>query len=256
MSESKPELQEKIISWLNKTGLPLELKTASAFAAEGFEAFHSVIYRDPETQKGREIDVVAVHRSGSAEPHVRFVIECKASSKDQTKPWIVIVSEKNKPGMFGADYLGIVSKPFKRVSMAVARSILGTPEVATMRTGGYLLRQAFSGEQDTAYSTSLSVMNASKAVFANNPILDESFAFVQPVIVVEGPLFECEMKEDGQFVLREVPVSAFSFTQANREVCSIRIASKEGLPMLARQCRETANLLNVILSGIEVPSGH
>ena len=256
MSESKPELQDRIITWLHKTGLPLELKTASAFAAEGFDAFHSVIYLDPETQKGREIDVVAVQGSGGAEPHVRYVVECKASPKDQSKPWIVIVSEKHKPGMFGVDYLGIVSKPFTRVSRAVARSILGTPEVANMRTGGYLLRQAFSGEQDIAYTTSLSVINAAKAVLANNPILHKSFAFVQPVIVVEGPLFECEMKDDDQFVLREVTVSAYTFTQANREVCSIRIASKEGLPLLARQCRETANLLKVQLSGVQVPSDH
>ena len=82
-------LDNKVLEWIKKTGFPLEMQAASAFRAAGFEVRQSYTYPDPQSDKGREIDVLAQDPDWIGVIEVSFVLECKASSK----PWVVLTSE-------------------------------------------------------------------------------------------------------------------------------------------------------------------
>jgi len=82
-------LTEKIIEWLKTTGFPLEMEAASAFRAAGFDVRQSATFPDPQSDKGREIDVLAQDPDIIGVIEISFVIECKSSSK----PWVVFTSD-------------------------------------------------------------------------------------------------------------------------------------------------------------------
>jgi hypothetical protein len=78
----------KVREWLDAQGFTLEMRTASAFRAAGFEVRQSSHYIDPETGKGREIDVVAADPDVLGVVDITFVVECKSSKK----PWVLLCS--------------------------------------------------------------------------------------------------------------------------------------------------------------------
>ena len=88
--EDKTEnIEDKIRSWLGTQGYPFELVVARAFQRAGFSVTVSEFSRDPETEKPREIDVVATHTSLLTPARLfdlNFVIECKHTADN---PWIV-----------------------------------------------------------------------------------------------------------------------------------------------------------------------
>lgn len=82
-------LTEKILDWLNKTGFPLEMTTATEFRKQGFDISQSLTYLDPQSDKGREIDVLASDSNWVGLIDIHFVVECKSSAN----PWIVLMSD-------------------------------------------------------------------------------------------------------------------------------------------------------------------
>lgn len=78
----------KVREWLERQGFSLEMRTASAFRAAGFEVRQSSYYSDSETSKPREIDVVAIHPDYLGIVNIRFIIECKCSKH----PWVLLNS--------------------------------------------------------------------------------------------------------------------------------------------------------------------
>ena len=82
-------LKNKVLDWIKKTGFPLEMEAASAFRSAGFGVRQSFTYTDPQSEKGREIDVLAQDPDWMGVIEISFVLECKASSK----PWVVLTSE-------------------------------------------------------------------------------------------------------------------------------------------------------------------
>jgi hypothetical protein len=65
------------------------MEAAAAFRRAGFEVKQSVTYPDPQSDKAREIDVLATQPDIVGVIDVSFVVECKASHN----PWIVLMSE-------------------------------------------------------------------------------------------------------------------------------------------------------------------
>jgi len=72
-------LNNKVIKWLRETGFPLEMEAAATFRNAGFKVRQSGIFRDPESNKGREIYVVASDPDIIGVIDISFVIECKAA---------------------------------------------------------------------------------------------------------------------------------------------------------------------------------
>jgi hypothetical protein len=80
--------REQVLKWLNETGFPLEMTAASAFRQAGFEVQQSATYVDLQSEKGREIDVLASDPDLIGFIDLSVVVECKSS----TKPWVVLTS--------------------------------------------------------------------------------------------------------------------------------------------------------------------
>lgn len=231
------DIKERIDDWLHKTGLPFELATAAAFRAGGFGTNHSALYTDPETGKGREMDVVAWKMSEDALTLVQFIVECKASPN----PWIVVLSEDSSRPFPYKGLLGFTSDRIKNSGKLV--ELIRTPAVIKLTRGGYLLRQAFSGQADPAYDAAISVIKAAKAPFEGKADSGEMYVSIQPIIVVDSRLFECRVRDDGTFELTETKVSSFSFTTHGPKSNGIliRIATRDGLPSLVNDCKEVAD---------------
>src|SRR6476469_3471123 len=80
LAASKPKsVISAVRTWLDKQGFPLEMRTASAFRAAGFDVRQSSYYVDAETGKAREIDVIAYDPDPLMLGLTRivFVLECK-----------------------------------------------------------------------------------------------------------------------------------------------------------------------------------
>lgn len=230
------DLTSRVSDWLRTIGLPLELETHAAFIAGGFGSQHSAVYIDPESMKAREIDVVAWMVGADARAYVQFNIECKSSPK----PWIVVRSKLEAENTVNFGTVGFVSEAMKE-SGKLASLLVGR-EALQLRNGGYLLKQAFSGETDPGYNAAIAASKSAQSVLTENPELNVDYVSVQPVIVVDSVLFECEVQPDGTFRLEETDTSAFRFRTVgpNGHAVTIRVATKRGLPLLVQQCREMA----------------
>ena len=104
MHSDKP-LSLTVYEWLQKQGYPLEMEVASALSKKGLWVRRASYYKDSESDKSREIDVIATETEilGMAELH--FVVECKASSK----PWILFSSRDTLSNYNALFALGILS---------------------------------------------------------------------------------------------------------------------------------------------------
>jgi len=235
---------EKVREWLQKTGFPLEMQAAAAFRSAGFDVRQSFTFPDPQSDKGREIDVLAQdsdHWLGVIE--VSFVVECKSSQN----PWVVLTSD---------DALSNYNRLFAfAVTSGAARSALSdrltdlgqlTPYIERPSRGGYGFRQAFGKESDPAYSAAIGAMKASRGVAqdrVSSTIPKLAFAF--PVIVVDSSLYECSLAENEELKLTEVPQSEFLFSAHIPEQigCCVRVVTKPRLEAFAQWAKQLAKAI-------------
>ncbi len=236
---TEQSLPSKVSEWLHKTGLPLEVAAASAFKVRNFEVTHSAVYADPQSDKGREIDVVAYLRDGTGLLQFYVVIECKASPN----PWVVLVSSSPSGNTYSS--LGLSTQKTRKALSAEdlsTRHKLGSA-LQIIHVNGYGLRQAFCKDNDPAYAACISVMKAAKVQLEESRGKTERYKFVVPIIVVDAPIFECSIADDGKLRLREVDCTSLNFTAyiPDRLSCTVRVAHKRSLGFLARQMRRISD---------------
>ncbi|WP_339727785.1 hypothetical protein [uncultured Gimesia sp.] len=85
--------EKEIEKWLAKSGYPLEMRVASAFRSVGFRVTQSTYLNDIETQKPREVDLIATWQQSVKNGwwmNVSFVIECKSTTN---KPWVFFTGD-------------------------------------------------------------------------------------------------------------------------------------------------------------------
>ncbi|MEA2007492.1 MAG: hypothetical protein U9O54_00040, partial [Chloroflexota bacterium] len=95
---SNQSSKEAALKWASKQGFHMEMKVARAFENAGFITSLLSHYSDPDTNKTREIDVVAMisKKVRGLTVQIQFFIECK-HTKD---PWVVFTSQQIKPKPF------------------------------------------------------------------------------------------------------------------------------------------------------------
>jgi hypothetical protein len=236
-------LDNKVLEWIKKTGFPLEMQAASAFRAAGFEIRQSYTYPDPQSDKGREIDVLAQdpdpNRIGIIE--IFFVLECKAS----TKPWVVLTSENALANYNQIFAFAVTSEAASKVLADQIFDDLQIPSYLKRPSKcGYGFRQALGNNNDIAYGAAISAIKACRGITQDSlssKIPRLSFAF--PAIVVDSPLFECSLEDSGELRLQEVEESEFlcSAHIPDEAGCCIRIIKKENLPNFATKAKQLAN---------------
>jgi hypothetical protein len=86
------DIVSKVKKWLDEeSGYPLEMTTAAALEAAGFEIVQGDYFLDNKTGVSREVDVTGyvTHAADSAQISVALLVECKSAVD---KPWLVFTS--------------------------------------------------------------------------------------------------------------------------------------------------------------------
>ena len=232
----------KVLEWLQRTGFPLEMHAASAFRSAGFDVRQSATYSDPESSKGREIDVLAQDPDWIGVVEISFVVECKASPN----PWVVLTSEDALSNYNRLFAFAITSLAARQALIGKGYTTFGAldPYIKRPSHGGYALRQAFCKDNDPAYAAAIGVMKACTDLAQDRTSSEiPRLAFVFPVIVVDSPLFECVLTEDGELKLTEVRQSEFLFSAYVPEhvgTC-IKVITKSEVPEFARWAKKLAD---------------
>lgn len=217
--KNKDDLKNKIITWLNEQGYPLEMRIASALQQKGFRVVQSEYFSDPESGDSRELDVVAFKQKEIEGVLFRLslLIECKRSTD---KPWLLFTSDKRRlanpariaqraANSLGRHYLLEVCKKDEVQEL----SIFSLPE-----RPAYGVTQALTTGKDVCYSA---VTSVSKAALSTVAELDERkerekkefrilirsaniCSIVLPVVVVEGQLFEVFLDDQSDVAVNSI----------------------------------------------------
>jgi hypothetical protein len=196
--EPRP-LIEKVKSWLDKQGYPLEFRTASAFSAAGIPAEQGFYVRETNASAAREVDVVAgIRRNlGGVSCHIDILVECKWSGD---KPWVVFTNPRTimAPSACIAQTIG------SSLGQAVMYCLAGNVQIqafdtfASRERNGFGGRRAFSGENelDLFHSTvqgivSKTLMYVKRHDEKGKPDQMPTVCRIAfPMIVIDGELFE------------------------------------------------------------------
>lgn len=244
-------MKNKVLEWIKKTGFPLEMEAASAFRSAGFEIRQSYTYPDTQSEKGREIDVLAQDPDFVGVIDIFFVLECKSSSK----PWVILTSEDALANYNRLFAFAITSEDAKK--SLVEKSKGGDGLLSYLKRssrGGYGFRQALGNNNDVAYAAAIGALKACKGIVTDNTTSRLPYlAFAFPVIVVDSPLFECSLREDGELHLQEVEESEFLFSaHIPGEVGScVKVIRKERLGKFAIDAKQLANTIRQSLKDEE-----
>lgn len=244
-------MKKKVLEWIKKTGFPLEMEAASAFRDAGFEVRQSFTYPDPQSEKGREIDVLAQDPDWVGIIDISFILECKSSSK----PWVVLTSDDALSNYNRLFAFAVTSGDAKN---AISEKISEGKELLSYlkrpSRGGYGFRQALGDKSDVAYAAAIGAIKACKGIVTDRaPSHLPHLAVAFPVIVVDSPLFECSLKEDGELQIEEVEKSEFLFSAhiPNEVGCCISVIKKEMLAKFAAEAKQLANTIRQSLKDEE-----
>lgn len=242
---------DEILKWINLTGFPLEMEAADAFREAGFYVRQSGTFPDPQSEKGREIDVLAEDPDLMGILNISFVVECKSSSK----PWVVLTSNDALASYSRIHAFGLTSNHAKDALFSKYPNLGRLSEyVEKPNKSGYGFRQAFSKDSDPAYTAAMSVIKACHEISKDRPeqkIPKLTFSF--PVIVVNSPLFECSRKRNGELAVKEVLESEFLFSAhiPNPVSCQIKIVTRKSLGAFAMYARNMATTIRMELDAEE-----
>ncbi|WP_146074892.1 hypothetical protein [Micromonospora chalcea] len=250
--ESPPDpLREKLHSWLNDQGYPLELRTARAFQGRG-RVQQSDYYYDTDAQCYREIDVRVTLQADSENLlswlEVALCIEAKSAPD---KPWVLFSGEEQPLHPIAAA-LQRISSPAARDwlgAAALRRSVQNLPLLRVEDHPGHNLIRASLGpnqREDVAYKATLSAVKAAHWTAkeaSENP--DERVSLVAfPVVVIDAPLFKCSLdSSSGELKLWRVDCGTLvwrnSVTPANQGHTIVHVVTEPAIQGFADNASQT-----------------
>jgi ribosomal protein L34 len=207
------ELIQKTRNWLDTQGYPLEMKVARCFQKVGFRVSSSEYYLDPDERKPREIDVIAsmdIIVSGKTFQFA-FTVECKSS---KGSPWVCLQGSSKQQR---DSSIGFLARQSTIQGHDLLTEVSCNPDITTNRLFGlperyaYGVTNALKNKIDLPYQAIVGAQKAAKALISHydktqtlpNPVHTVCIAF--PLVVVETPIFNCTLADDGTIELAEVP---------------------------------------------------
>jgi hypothetical protein len=201
MSEN---IEDKVRSWLETQGYRFELMVARAFQSTGFSVTVSEFSRDPDTGTPREIDVVASHSSRLTPANyfdLNFVIECKHS---RDKPWVVFRSNGGIKPTKTTEFLYRFATRIGHVAlleMSIGDQVQATGLFSLPQSMAHGVTRAFEDKTDLAYDAVTKVCSGPSALVADDT---SSCAIAFPVVIIQGRLFECTIRDTTELDIAEV----------------------------------------------------
>jgi hypothetical protein len=198
------DLEKRLTEWIDKGGFPFEMKVANSFIKNGFSVTQSVYYRDSDTGKLRETDIIATQSKliNNVWLNFSFVVECK---KTTDKPWVVLrndglkVLQQHLPIYHTNNASQFVAKT--RNQKEFKSDLLFRNETKF----GYSVQPAFGGNgKDASYEAIQSVTKACE-YFVNECNAKRHFQcnFYFPTIFIEGKLFDSAITPEDKIELSQ-----------------------------------------------------
>jgi hypothetical protein len=250
----------KVREWLDTQGFTLEMRTASAFRAAGFQVRQSSLYIDTETGKARDIDVIAIDPDVLGAVNIRFIVECKSSNK----PWVLLCSPYTLDGYNRILAYSALSEMARDALIDRVRVSAVSPQACggffdkfpgSRKDGliGYSVRQALSNT-DVAYAAAATVAKACDHFVRGDGVWSKSLSFGFPVIVIDGPLIRCSLAENGDVQFEEADQGEFLFFLGDLPhdfgAC-IRVVTIGGLAAFTLEAKQVANQIRSELKSEE-----
>jgi hypothetical protein len=112
---------------------------------------------------------------------------------------------------------------------------------------GYGFRQAFTKDADPGYGAAMNVVSACNGIITSvMPAKDwPTLAASIPIIVVDCPLFECQLRPNEELELVEVDSSAFLFSAhiPKKTSCIVRVIHRSKLEVTAKWAKALVDAL-------------
>lgn len=207
------DLAKEVEKWLKKSGYPLEMEVAQTLKNAGFSVVQSEYFEDNDTDKWRETDVVAYHENpsnGACKPIFATVIECKG---DPSKPWVLFSAADNYPTSLSVSRRA-TSNDGSRVlhALSVQEQIKDLTMFTLPARPAYGITCAFldtdkkASQPDIAYRALQSVCKATNGLIKRLEDIEHQklLPFAWPVIVINAPLFESYLNDDGKLEVSEL----------------------------------------------------
>lgn len=173
----------------------------------GWQTEQALWYRDVESGKARELDVLATLNHTDEETggiaSVSLAVECKRSVD---KPWVFFSSASNFAKQQSrplADRIGqFVLRRLVETEVSLPPLLLTAPRLSHGVVKAYA-DAAKSGDPTSAYAAARGAVAASESIGLEPLSLLEKFGIhhghlriIIPVVVVEGRLYSCSLQED------------------------------------------------------------
>ncbi|CCN48862.1 conserved hypothetical protein [Vibrio nigripulchritudo MADA3029] len=250
-------MEDKIKSWLDKTGYPLELYVQKELMKHGYLCDKSPLYVDFQESVSREIDVVAIKPTENIIPcsfETNLFIECKKSDK----PLVVLTADTDKSARFSTLFgHEIVKTNYPSFGVTALANLLDsdTSTIHEIVGGfssqtfvGYSIVTSFSKSDENIYKGIMGLAKASdyfrgkyldyfKHLMkekARNPYEEFHYELHIPTLVVDCPLFVAYLDKKGEMQVESVEWSNIRIKlpwvvgnyDEERE-CSIQVVTKK-----------------------------
>jgi hypothetical protein len=247
-------LEQQVRSWLAEHGYPLEMRTAEVLRQSGLFWDHGRVYRDPISDKVREIDVMGYLDVGK-DLSLSLVLECKHS---KSKPWVLFCTDQPVASRVGF----VHSLPTNAAAKELVRSIDRDPAVQSLTffdkppLVGFNLVRTHTENQDTAFHAVHGVTTASRAIASKSKNSKHAMLYV-PVIVVNSPIMQCHLPNKGNDIeLKEVQhgvlLHSWEVVEAAgsvRSLTRVHVVNIESLPEFIEDLkRDSDRLLQMLTS--------
>ena len=205
-------LQNSVKEWLKKQGYPLELRVAAAFRGAGFDVVQSTYLKDIESDKFREVDVLATMQYQVANGwwmHVSFTIECKGAATD--KPWLVFTSDQHDiDDLFWLNWFPKVGVDGMAGALLLNRRTELFPMVFFNKSDkiGHSVTEALSNGKDNAYCAIMKAIGSAQSLLTlSERRIKPRFRIVEfafPMVVTSAKLFGVHLDDSGEICLETV----------------------------------------------------
>lgn len=209
-ANNSKSIEDKISDWMAEQGYPLEMAVAQAFKRSMEFVVQSDFYLDPDENKYREIDVVAIKSAhvNNQQLQIIFPIECKQSKK---YPWVVFKSETFPLNLQFtlSQRIGTPKATQFLKAHANDKDIEYLDFFSVPGRTAYGITQALSKGKDVPYTAIMSaikysVAHENKITSIQKGIKPNLHALLFPIVVIEGRLFESFLDYNGNMKVTEI----------------------------------------------------
>jgi len=207
---------KKLKAKILKTGFPTELEIGKIFSNKSWDVEHGTYFIDKDDKKGREIDLITElifqhEETGKqyTEFTFRFVVEIK---NEKDKPWIIFTTETTP---FEKSIYSIhTDKIYNNFNKKTLNKSFKTHNIDLANRLGRSFTEGFSTGKDKIYSSlcnTIKAFNYSLENTDNDKSTDSLLTYVEPLIVVNGQLFEANLNAEYELVVEMVNHLQFRF---------------------------------------------